>query len=207
MYYGPDDEMVIVPWTVSRRCWGTGGSTTWSSSRPTSRSTNLTEKAVKRRSLGERLQARRPRPSRIWNTVKNPPTPGALRPATAGRFHGGDRAVTLAIGGLGVINIMARPSRSGSGDRPQEGAPAHAPHHPLPVSRGGGDPLRISGALACSSGGSVRHRGALELPTLQPAGHQTLRRSSSRPESRRPSRSPPPSTRRSARSRLNPWPP
>ncbi|MBI3449870.1 MAG: ABC transporter permease [Acidobacteria bacterium] len=106
MYYGPDDEMVIVPWTVSRQVLGNRWLDNLVIQPADIAKYDLTEKAVKE-TLGSAngFNPDDPQALPIWNTVKNAADAETLYAAIK-TLMGAIGAVTLAIGGLGVMNIM-----------------------------------------------------------------------------------------------------
>ncbi|HZI94651.1 MAG TPA: ABC transporter permease [Patescibacteria group bacterium] len=106
MYYGPDNEMVLVPWTVARRGLGER----WLENLVVQPANVLqyerTERAVKE-TIGSALGFNPDDPQALpcWNTVKNAADARTLYNAIR-TLMGAIGGVTLAIGGLGVMNIM-----------------------------------------------------------------------------------------------------
>jgi putative ABC transport system permease protein len=106
MYYGPDNEMVLVPWTVSRQTFGLR----WVDNlvvQPADIATHdRTERAVKETvGTANGFNPDDPQAMPCWNTVKNAADARILFAAVE-TLMGAIGAVTLAIGGLGVMNIM-----------------------------------------------------------------------------------------------------
>jgi len=106
MYYGPDDEMVVVPWTVARRALGIRYIENLVIQPADIAGNERTEKAVKE-TLGAALGLNPDDPQIFpcWNTVKNAADARTLFTAIK-TLMGAIGAITLAIGGLGVMNIM-----------------------------------------------------------------------------------------------------
>jgi putative ABC transport system permease protein len=106
MYYGPDNEMVLVPWPVARRVLGAR----WLENIVVQPADVLryeqTERAVKE-TIGSALGFNPDDPQAIpgWNTVKNAADARTLFTAIK-TLMGAIGGITLAIGGLGVMNIM-----------------------------------------------------------------------------------------------------
>lgn len=106
MYYGPDDEMVLVPWTVARRTLGARWIENLVVQPASIQRYEGTERAVKE-TIGSALGFNPDDPQVLpcWNTVKNAADSRVLFAAVK-TLMGAIGGVTLAIGGLGVMNIM-----------------------------------------------------------------------------------------------------
>jgi len=106
MYYGPDNEMILVPWTVSRQSFGQRYIDNYVIQPSSITTYETTEKAFKE-TLGSAGGFNPDDPQALpgWNTVKNAADAAVLFAAIKSLMAaiGG---VTLAIGGLGVMNIM-----------------------------------------------------------------------------------------------------
>src|SRR6266850_7898629 len=106
MYYGPDNEMVIVPWPVTKRSFGQRSIDNLVVQPADVVEYDKTERAVKE-TLGAAsgFNPDDPQAIPVWNTVKNAADARVLFTAIESLMAtiGG---VTLAIGGLGVMNIM-----------------------------------------------------------------------------------------------------
>jgi len=106
MYYGPDNEMVLVPWTVARRTLGER----WVENLVV-QPADITRYEQTRKAVRETLGALHgfnpedPQAIPVWDTVKGAADAAALFAAVQ-VLMGTIGAVTLAIGGLGVMNIM-----------------------------------------------------------------------------------------------------
>jgi len=106
MYYGPDNEMVVVPWTVARRTLGERWLENIVVQPADIESYEKTERAVKE-TIGSAMGFNPDDPQVLpcWNTVKNAADARTLYTAIK-TLMGAIGGVTLAIGGLGVMNIM-----------------------------------------------------------------------------------------------------
>ena len=106
MYYGPDNEMVVIPWTVARRALGVRWVENLVVQPADIGRHERTERAVKE-TIGSALGFNPDDPQVLpcWNTVKNAADARVLFAAVK-TLMGAIGAVTLAIGGLGVMNIM-----------------------------------------------------------------------------------------------------
>jgi putative ABC transport system permease protein len=106
MYYGPDNEMVLVPWTVSRQRFGQRTLDNLVVQPVDISRYEKTEHAVKE-TIGSAAGFNPDDPQVLpcWNTVKNAADARTLFLAIE-TLMGTIGAVTLAIGGLGVMNIM-----------------------------------------------------------------------------------------------------
>jgi putative ABC transport system permease protein len=106
MYYGPDNEMVVVPWTVARRTLGER----WLENLVV-QPADITRYEQTRRAVKETLGGAHgfnpddPQAIPVWDTVKGAADARTLFAAVE-ILMGAIGAVTLAIGGLGVMNIM-----------------------------------------------------------------------------------------------------
>jgi len=106
MYYGPDNEMVLVPWSVARRTLGER----WIQNIVV-QPVDIARYEQTRRAVREVYGASMgfnpddPQVMPVWDTVKNAADARALYAAIQ-ILMGAIGAVTLAIGGLGVMNIM-----------------------------------------------------------------------------------------------------
>ena len=106
MYYGPDNEMVLVPWTVARRTLGERWLENIVVQPADIQRYDKTERAVKE-TIGSAMGFNPDDPQVLpcWNTVKNAADARTLYTAIK-TLMGAIGGVTLAIGGLGVMNIM-----------------------------------------------------------------------------------------------------
>ncbi|MGH9869589.1 MAG: ABC transporter permease [Candidatus Polarisedimenticolia bacterium] len=106
MYYGPDNEMVLVPWTVARGTLGIR----WIENLVV-QPARITRYEETKRAVKETLGGAMgfnpddPQVMPCWDTVKNAADAATLFAAIQ-ILMGAIGAVTLAIGGLGVMNIM-----------------------------------------------------------------------------------------------------
>ncbi|HET9482296.1 MAG TPA: ABC transporter permease, partial [Candidatus Polarisedimenticolia bacterium] len=106
MYYGPDNEMVLVPWTVARQTFGQRWIENLVIQPADIRRYARTEGAVKETiASAVGFNPDDPQVLPCWNTVKNAADAQALFSAIR-ILMGAIGSVTLAIGGLGVMNIM-----------------------------------------------------------------------------------------------------
>jgi len=106
MYYGPDNEMAVVPWTIARRTLGSRWMENIVVQPSDVRRYAETERAVKE-TLGSALGFNPDDPQVLpcWDTVKNAADARTLFTAVK-TLMGAIGGVTLGIGGLGVMNIM-----------------------------------------------------------------------------------------------------
>ena len=106
MYYGPDNEMTLVPWTVARRSFGQRWLDNIVVQPADVARYEQTERAVKE-TIGSAggFNPDDPQVLPCWNTVKNAADARILFAAIE-TLMGAIGGVTLAIGGLGVMNIM-----------------------------------------------------------------------------------------------------
>jgi len=106
MYYGPDNEMTLVPWTVARRTLGVRYMENIVVQPADIQTYDKTERAVKE-TIGSAVGFNPDDPQVLpcWNTVKNAADARTLFTAIK-TLMGTIGGVTLAIGGLGVMNIM-----------------------------------------------------------------------------------------------------
>jgi putative ABC transport system permease protein len=106
MYYGPDNEMVLVPWTVARQSLGQRYVDNFVVQPADARTYEVTEKAFKETiAAANGFNAEDPQALPVWDTVKNAADAEVLYAAIK-TLMGAIGGVTLAIGGLGVMNIM-----------------------------------------------------------------------------------------------------
>jgi len=106
MYYGPDNEMAVVPWTAARQSFGQEYIENLVLQPASVLRHTDTERAVKE-TLGAAMGFNPDDPQVLpcWNTVKNAADAQVLFAAIE-ILMGAIGGVTLAIGGLGVMNIM-----------------------------------------------------------------------------------------------------
>ena len=106
MYYGPDDEMVLIPWTVMRRDFGERWVDNLVVQPADVERHPRTLQAVKETiASAAGFNPEDPQVLPCWNTVESALEARALFMAIE-TLMGTIGAVTLAIGGLGVMNIM-----------------------------------------------------------------------------------------------------
>jgi putative ABC transport system permease protein len=106
MYYGPDDEMAVVPWTAARRTFGIR----WPENLVV-QPADVARHAESERAVKETIASANgfnpddPQALPCWNTVKNAADARVLFAAIR-TLMGAIGSVTLGIGGLGVMNVM-----------------------------------------------------------------------------------------------------